>query len=65
MDQTQIGTWCGIKMFVPNQELNNVIGKVAHFRRFGNMLIYVGYGDTITRKDGYVSCFVHPRTKRV
>ena len=63
-DQVRIGTYNNFPLWVPRSKLNDMIGKVAYFRRFGGMMIYIGHGESF-QFDVCVNCPVHPETRKI
>lgn len=58
-NRVRIGYYgAGLAMYVPRSELKDIAGKVAYFREFGSMLVYVGFGEKLRRDR--VNCPVHP-----
>lgn len=54
----RIGDYNGIPLLVPRKRMYEVIGRVAYFREFGNMLVFIGGGEAC--RDDVVNCPVHP-----
>ena len=63
-DQIKVGKYNEFELWVPRNEFNDIIGKVAYFRQFGSTMIYVGHGASL-RFDVCVCYPVHPSTRKI